>query len=82
MLGSTMQPPSSAEQDEAPCPVCSTDVGAQLGRLLQRYEQLQELVESVSARQAVGKAGRQRAGREQVGKCCTPPRFALGQVWV
>ncbi|XP_048820796.1 glutamine-rich protein 2 [Lagopus muta] len=65
VLGSTTQPPSSAEQDEAPCPVCSTDVGAQLGRLLQRYEQLQELVESVSARQAAGKAGRQRAGREQ-----------------
>ncbi|XP_019477243.1 glutamine-rich protein 2 isoform X2 [Meleagris gallopavo] len=68
VLGSTTpatQPPSSAEQDEAPCPVCSTDVGAQLGRLLQRYEQLQELVESVSARQAAGKAGRQRVGREQ-----------------
>ncbi|XP_040505607.1 glutamine-rich protein 2 [Gallus gallus] len=69
MLGSTelaVHPPGSAEQDEeAPCPVCSTDVGAQLGRLLQRYEQLQELVESVSARQAAGKAGRQRAGRGQ-----------------
>uniref|UniRef100_G1MYF8 DUF4795 domain-containing protein n=1 Tax=Meleagris gallopavo TaxID=9103 RepID=G1MYF8_MELGA len=67
VLGSTTpatQPPSSAEQDEAPCPVCSTDVGAQLGRLLQRYEQLQELVESVSARQAAGKAGRQRQDEE------------------
>ncbi|POI19972.1 hypothetical protein CIB84_016282, partial [Bambusicola thoracicus] len=60
-----VQPPGNAEQEEAPCPACSTDVGAQLGRLLQRYEQLQELVESVSARQAAGRAGRQRAARGQ-----------------
>uniref|UniRef100_A0A8C9EP91 DUF4795 domain-containing protein n=1 Tax=Pavo cristatus TaxID=9049 RepID=A0A8C9EP91_PAVCR len=49
MLGSTVpavHPPGSAEHEEASCPVCNTDVGAQLGRLLQRYEQLQELVES------------------------------------
>ncbi|XP_021270857.1 glutamine-rich protein 2 isoform X2 [Numida meleagris] len=68
VLGSTepaLTPPGSAEQAEAPCPVCSTDVGVQLGRLLQRYEQLQELVESVAARQAAGRAGRQQEARGQ-----------------
>ncbi|OXB81147.1 UNVERIFIED_CONTAM: hypothetical protein H355_005077 [Colinus virginianus] len=68
VLGSTVpavQPQSSTEQAEAPCPVCSTDVGAQLGQLLQRYEQLQELVESVAARQAAGEADRRQAGRGQ-----------------
>ncbi|OXB57835.1 hypothetical protein ASZ78_008270 [Callipepla squamata] len=72
VLGSTVpavQPQSSTEQAEAPCPVCSTDVGAQLGQLLQRYEQLQELVESVAARQAAGEAGRRQAGRGQFPLC-------------
>ncbi|XP_072208423.1 glutamine-rich protein 2 [Excalfactoria chinensis] len=82
MLGSTEpagHPHGRAEQDEV-CPVCSTDVGAQLGRLLQRYEQLQELVESVSARQAASKAGRQRAGRGQDEELLKHIQAAIAQV--
>lgn len=79
MLGST-EPAEHrhdrAKQDDALCPVCSSNVGAQLGRLLQRYEQLQELVESVSARQTTGKGGKQRVGKGQVGNCCS-----LGLLW-
>eukprot|EP00075_Anas_platyrhynchos_P037938 XP_027327191.1 glutamine-rich protein 2 isoform X2 [Anas platyrhynchos] len=55
--------PGGTEPVPAECPVCSTDVGAQLGQLLRRYEQLQELVDSVLARQAMGKATRQLPGR-------------------
>uniref|UniRef100_A0A8B9CPY6 DUF4795 domain-containing protein n=1 Tax=Anser brachyrhynchus TaxID=132585 RepID=A0A8B9CPY6_9AVES len=55
--------PAGTEPVPAECPVCSADVGAQLGQLLRRYEQLQELVDSVLARQATGKASRQLPGR-------------------
>uniref|UniRef100_A0A8B9CNC9 DUF4795 domain-containing protein n=1 Tax=Anser brachyrhynchus TaxID=132585 RepID=A0A8B9CNC9_9AVES len=41
--------PAGTEPVPAECPVCSADVGAQLGQLLRRYEQLQELVDSVLA---------------------------------
>lgn len=61
--------PGGAEPVPAECPVCSADVGAQLGQLLRRYEQLQELVDSVLARQAVGKASRQLPGRRWVRGC-------------
>uniref|UniRef100_A0A8B9IGR5 DUF4795 domain-containing protein n=1 Tax=Anser cygnoides TaxID=8845 RepID=A0A8B9IGR5_ANSCY len=55
--------PAGTEPVPAECPVCSADVGAQLGQLLRRYEQLQELVDSVLVRQATGKASRQLPGR-------------------
>ncbi|XP_040386872.1 glutamine-rich protein 2 [Cygnus olor] len=55
--------PGGTEPVPAECPVCSTDVRAQLGQLLRRYEQLQELVDSVLARQAMGKATRHLPGR-------------------
>ncbi|KFW70511.1 Glutamine-rich protein 2, partial [Pygoscelis adeliae] len=50
---------------QAACPVCSTDTSTQVGQLLQRYEKLQELVDSVMSRQAVGKVVRQLPGRSQ-----------------
>ncbi|KAM6050446.1 glutamine-rich protein 2 isoform 2-T2 [Chlamydotis macqueenii] len=54
------------EQAEAGsrCPACNADTNAQLGQLLQRYEKLQELVDSMS-RQAMGKAMRQLPGKSQ-----------------
>lgn len=54
---------------QAACPVCSTDTSTQVGQLLQRYEKLQELVDSFMSRQAVGKVVRQLPGRSQVGRC-------------
>ncbi|NXU27691.1 QRIC2 protein, partial [Thalassarche chlororhynchos] len=36
---------------QAACPVCSTDTSTQVGQLLQRYEKLQELVDSFMSRQ-------------------------------
>ncbi|XP_076210239.1 glutamine-rich protein 2 [Aptenodytes patagonicus] len=50
---------------QAACPVCSTDTSTQVGQLLQRYEKLQELVDSFMSRQAVGKVVRQLPGRSQ-----------------
>ncbi|XP_068270341.1 glutamine-rich protein 2-like [Nyctibius grandis] len=49
---------------QAACPTCSGDSGARVAKLLRRYEELQELVESV-LRQAMGKAARQLPGRRQ-----------------
>ncbi|XP_064323486.1 glutamine-rich protein 2 [Phalacrocorax carbo] len=49
----------------AECPVCSTDISVQVGQLLQRYEKLQELVDSLMSRQAVGKGVRQLPRRSQ-----------------
>ncbi|NXC71498.1 QRIC2 protein, partial [Anhinga anhinga] len=49
-------PSRSAGQEQAEaqaaCPVCSTDISVQVGQLLQRYEKLQELVDSFMSRQA------------------------------
>ncbi|XP_014807396.1 PREDICTED: uncharacterized protein LOC106893722 [Calidris pugnax] len=50
---------------QAACPVCPGDTGAQLGQLLQRYEKLQELVDSLMSQQAVGKAVRQLQKKSQ-----------------
>ncbi|XP_075374750.1 glutamine-rich protein 2 isoform X2 [Mycteria americana] len=52
-------------EEQAACPVCSTDTSTQVGQLLQRYEKLQELVDSFMSRQTVGKVVRQLPGRSQ-----------------
>ncbi|KFP15059.1 Glutamine-rich protein 2, partial [Egretta garzetta] len=52
-------------EGQAACPICSTDTSMQVGQLLQRYEKLQELVDSFMSRQAVGKVVRQLPGRSQ-----------------
>ncbi|XP_072737209.1 glutamine-rich protein 2 isoform X3 [Ciconia boyciana] len=52
-------------EEQAACPICSTDTSTQVGQLLQRYEKLQELVDSFMSRQAVGKVVRQLPGRSQ-----------------
>ncbi|NXX59940.1 QRIC2 protein, partial [Scopus umbretta] len=39
-------------EGQAACSVCSTDTSMQVGQLLQRYEKLQELVDSFMSRQA------------------------------
>ena len=54
---------------QAACPICSTDTSMQVGQLLQRYEKLQELVDSFMSQQAVGKVVRQLPRRSQVGRC-------------
>ncbi|XP_068270339.1 glutamine-rich protein 2-like [Nyctibius grandis] len=61
MVGSTGQEWAGVQ---AACPTCCGDSGAHVAKLLRRYEELQELVESVS-RQAMGKAARQLPGRRQ-----------------
>lgn len=68
MVEGTGQEQAEAEA-QAACPVCSTDTSVQVGQLLQRYEKLQELVDSFMSRQAVGKVVRQLPGRSQVGRC-------------
>ncbi|KFP54776.1 Glutamine-rich protein 2, partial [Cathartes aura] len=50
---------------QAACPICSTDTSMQVGQLLQRYEKLQELVDSFMSQQAVGKVVRQLPRRSQ-----------------
>ncbi|KFP64769.1 Glutamine-rich protein 2, partial [Cariama cristata] len=55
----------SAKQEQAACPVCNTDIGTQVGQLLQHYEKLQELVDSFMSQQAVGKVVKQLPGRRQ-----------------
>ncbi|XP_059684366.1 glutamine-rich protein 2 [Gavia stellata] len=50
---------------QAACPICSTDTGTQVGQLLQRYEKLQELVDSFMSQQVVGKVVRQLPARSQ-----------------
>ncbi|XP_054703051.1 glutamine-rich protein 2 [Grus americana] len=52
-------------EGQAACPICSTDIGVQVGQLLQRYEKLQELVDSFMSRQPVAKVVRQLPGRSQ-----------------
>ncbi|XP_040979739.1 glutamine-rich protein 2 isoform X1 [Aquila chrysaetos chrysaetos] len=64
MVEGTGQEQEQAEA-QAACPVCSTDISVQVGQLLQRYEKLQELVDSFMSRQAVGKVVRQLPGRSQ-----------------
>ncbi|KAM6050020.1 glutamine-rich protein 2-like [Theristicus caerulescens] len=64
MVESAGQRQEQAEA-QAACLVCSTDTSAQVGQLLQRYEKLQELVDSFMSRQAVGKVVRQLPGRSQ-----------------
>ncbi|XP_052664642.1 glutamine-rich protein 2 isoform X3 [Harpia harpyja] len=64
MVEGTGQEQEQAEA-QAACPVCSTDTSVQVGQLLQRYEKLQELVDSFMSRQAVGKVVRQLPGRSQ-----------------
>ncbi|XP_074463509.1 uncharacterized protein LOC141751110 [Larus michahellis] len=55
------------EQAEAQAarPACCGDTGAQVGQLLQRYEKLQEVVDSLMSRQAVGKVVRQLPRQSQ-----------------
>ncbi|XP_074901058.1 glutamine-rich protein 2 isoform X2 [Buteo buteo] len=64
MVEGTGQEQEQAEA-QAACPVCRTDISVQVGQLLQRYEKLQELVDSFMSRQAVGKVVRQLPGRSQ-----------------
>ncbi|NXJ44962.1 QRIC2 protein, partial [Spizaetus tyrannus] len=52
----THQPSSEQAEAQAACPVCSTDISVQVGQLLQRYEKLQELVDSFMSRQAAAPA--------------------------
>ncbi|KFV65417.1 Glutamine-rich protein 2, partial [Dryobates pubescens] len=52
-------------QEQAACPMCSTDISVQVAQLLQRYEKLQELVDSFTLQQPVGKMMKQMPGRSQ-----------------
>ncbi|XP_068007566.1 glutamine-rich protein 2 isoform X2 [Melanerpes formicivorus] len=52
-------------QEQAACPMCSTDISVQVAQLLQRYEKLQELVDSFTSQQPVGKMMKQVPGRSQ-----------------
>ncbi|XP_042658399.1 glutamine-rich protein 2 isoform X2 [Tyto alba] len=62
VVGSTGQEQAEVE---AACPICSTDISKQVGQLLQRYEKLQELVDSFMSRRVVGKVVRQLPGSNQ-----------------
>lgn len=53
---------------EATCPACSLDVGHQVSMLVQRYEQLQDMVNSLVVSRPSKKAKLQR----QVGLCSPP----------
>ncbi|XP_064890718.1 glutamine-rich protein 2 isoform X3 [Columba livia] len=48
-------PTQSGGQEQAGCPICNSDTKVQVAKLLQRYEKLQELVESSMSQQMVGK---------------------------
>ncbi|GAB0197775.1 glutamine-rich protein 2 [Grus japonensis] len=66
MVESTGQEQAEVQAEgQAACPICSTDIGVQVGQLLQRYEKLQELVDSFMSRQPVAKVVRQLPGRSQ-----------------
>ncbi|KFQ86834.1 Glutamine-rich protein 2, partial [Phoenicopterus ruber ruber] len=64
MVESMRQGQEQAEA-QAACPICSTDTSVQVGKLLQRYEKLQELVDSFMSRQAAGKVVKQLPRRSQ-----------------
>lgn len=53
---------------EATCPACSLDVGHQVSLLVQRYEQLQDMVSSLAASRPSKKAKLQG----QVSLCSAP----------
>ncbi|XP_065525930.1 uncharacterized protein LOC136009708 isoform X3 [Lathamus discolor] len=55
----------STGQEEAVCPMCSSDTSTRLGKLLRRYEKLQGLVESLMSRKKTGKVVRQLPGKSQ-----------------
>nr|XP_021144301.1 glutamine-rich protein 2 isoform X2 [Columba livia] len=48
-------PTQSGGQEQVGCPICNSDTKVQVAKLLQRYEKLQELVESSTSQQMVGK---------------------------
>ncbi|XP_038597845.1 glutamine-rich protein 2 [Tachyglossus aculeatus] len=56
------QPPTPLEPSQidphATCPACSLDVSKQVSQLVQRYEQLQDLVNNLMARQAESRSTR------------------------
>ncbi|XP_071672716.1 glutamine-rich protein 2 [Patagioenas fasciata] len=58
-------PVQSGGQEQAGCPICNSDTKVQVAKLLQRYEKLQELVESFMSQQMVGKMMRQLLGRSK-----------------
>ncbi|KFQ92655.1 Glutamine-rich protein 2, partial [Nipponia nippon] len=64
-VGQRQEQAEAQAEAQAACPVCSTDTSAQVGQLLQRYEKLQELVDSFMSQQAVGTAVRLLPGRSQ-----------------
>ncbi|XP_065519938.1 uncharacterized protein LOC136005971 [Lathamus discolor] len=55
----------STGQEEAVCPMCSSDTSTRLEQLLRRYEKLQGLVDSLMSRKKMGKALRQLPGKSQ-----------------
>lgn len=59
---------------QATCPACSMDLGHQVSRLVQRYEQLQDLVNNLAASRPSKKAKLQ----SQV-SLCLPPSQCRGQ---
>ena len=66
LVQSTGQEQAAAQ---SACRVCSTDTGAQVGKLLLRCEKLEEQMDSLLSRQAVVKVVRQVPARSQVGRC-------------
>ncbi|XP_062467350.1 glutamine-rich protein 2-like isoform X2 [Pezoporus occidentalis] len=55
----------STGQEEAACPTCSSNVSTRLGKLLQRYEKLQGLVDSLMSSKKRGKVVRELPGKSQ-----------------
>ncbi|XP_030340450.1 glutamine-rich protein 2 isoform X2 [Strigops habroptila] len=55
----------STGQEEAVCPICSSDTSTRLGKLLRRYEKLQEVVDSLMSSRKMGNVVRQLPGRSQ-----------------
>lgn len=65
----------STGQEETACPTCSSNVSTRLGKLLQRYEKLQGLVDSLMSSKKRGKVVRELPGKSQVG------RWQHGGLW-
>ncbi|XP_057272097.1 glutamine-rich protein 2-like isoform X2 [Pezoporus wallicus] len=55
----------SMGQEEAVCPMCSSDTSTRLGKLLRCYEKLQGLVDSLMSSKKRGKVVRQLPGKSQ-----------------
>ncbi|XP_061232126.1 uncharacterized protein LOC133224586 [Neopsephotus bourkii] len=58
----------STGQEEAVCPTCSSDTSMRLGKLLQCYEKLRGLVDSLMSSKKRGELVRQLPGKSQVGR--------------